>query len=215
MPLIACHECDLLLQPVALSILRSQALCPRCGARLYVCHRDRLEKILALSFAALVLLVTASAFPIVGLNIQGHYTETTVFDAVRLLWLEQHEALGLLVLLTTLVMPSLELGAVIWLVLPLRQGLRPPGFARVFRIFRLAQPWAMVEVFILGVLVSLVKLSHMADVLPGPAMACFGGLMLLLAALSSLIDPHALWQAWEEASPPGSPGTGASGSGVS
>ena len=57
----------------------------------------------------------------------------------------------------------------------------------------------MVEVFILGVLVSLVKLSHLADVLLGPAIWCFGGLMLLLAALASLLDAHTLWQAWEGA----------------
>lgn len=199
--LAACHECDLLLQPVALSVPRSRARCPRCGARLYDCHRNRLEKILALSLAALVLLLTANLYPIVGLNIQGIHTETTVLGAVHHLWQAGREALGGLVLLTTVLMPAVELGAVLWLVLPLWQGRRPPGFAPVFRAFRLAHPWAMVEVFILGVLVSLVKLAHLADVLPGPAIWCFGGLMLLLAALAALIDAHALWQAWEEASP--------------
>lgn len=200
-PLTACHECDLLLQPVALTQPRSRAHCPRCGARLYSFHRDRLEKILALTLAALVLLLTANLYPIVGLNIQGNYTETTVIGAVRHLWQDGREALGGLVLLTTVLMPAIELGAVLWLVLPLWQGRRSPAFAPVFRAFRLAHPWAMVEVFILGVLVSLVKLAHLADVLPGPAIWCFGGLMLLLAALAGLLDGHTLWQAWDEAHP--------------
>lgn len=59
----------------------------------------------------------------------------------------------------------------------------------------------MVEVFILGVLMALVKLSHMADVLPGIAAWCFGGLMLLLAALSVVIEPRDLWRAWDAAQP--------------
>lgn len=198
---IACHDCDLLLTPLTLDEARSQALCPRCGARLYACHRDRLEKILALALAALILLVTAICFPIVGLDIQGHYAETTVLDAVHALWREERELLAGLVLFTTVLMPLFELAAIVWLVLPLSRGWRPWGFARVFRGFRLAQPWAMVEVFVLGVLVSLVKLSHLADVLPGAAMGCFGGLMALLAALSVLIDPQALWQAWDAARP--------------
>jgi len=197
--LTACHECDLLLQPVELSVPRSRAHCPRCGARLYSCYSDRLEKILALTLAALVLLLTANLYPVVGLNIQGNYTETTVLGAVRHLWQVGRETLGGLVLLTTVLMPAGELGAVLWLVMPLWRGRRPLGFAPVFRAFRLAHPWAMVEVFILGVLVSLVKLSHLADVLLGPAIWCFGGLMLLLAALASLLDAHTLWQAWEGA----------------
>ncbi|WP_319237613.1 paraquat-inducible protein A [uncultured Propionivibrio sp.] len=198
---IACHECDLLLMPLELRASRSQAFCPRCGARLYACHHDRLEKILALTVAALTLLLTAISFPIVGLDIQGHYAETTVLDAALALWREERGLLAGLVLLTTVLMPLFELGAILWLALPLWRGWRPWGFARVFRLLRLAHPWAMVEVFVLGVLVSLVKLSHLADVLPGPAMACFGGLMALLAALSALIDPPALWQAWDDARP--------------
>lgn len=198
---IACHECDLLLMPLELRAARSQAFCPRCGARLYACHDDRLEKILALTLAALILLVTAISFPLVGLDIQGHYAETTVLDAALALWREERGVLAGLVLFTTVLMPLFELGTVLWLALPLWRGWRPWGFARVFRWLRLAQPWAMVEVFVLGVLVSLVKLSHLADVLPGPAMVCFGGLMALLAALSALIDPPALWLAWDAARP--------------
>lgn len=197
--LIACPECDLLLQPVPLTQPRSRAQCPRCGARLYSFYNDRLEKLLALSCAAVIMLLTAYAFPIVGLNIQGTYIETTVFGAIDKLWQEEREVLSGLVFVTTVIMPSVELGAILWLVIPLWRGVRPPGFAPVFRAFQMAHPWAMVEVFILGVLVSLVKLSHLADVLPGPAIWCFGCLMLLLAGLASLLDPYTLWHAWEDA----------------
>jgi len=106
---------------------------------------------------------------------------------------------AILVLVTTTLTPLLEMGAVIWLVLPLMLGRRPPAFARVFRVLQVAHPWAMVEVFLLGILVALVKLSHLAEVLPGPAMLCFGALMLLLTAVSALIEPRDLWRAWEEA----------------
>ena len=72
--LTACHECDLLLQPVELSVPRSRAHCPRCGARLYSCYSDRLEKILALTLAALVLLVgvlPASLYDLAALAATG------------------------------------------------------------------------------------------------------------------------------------------------
>jgi len=197
-----CPECDLLVHELA----RDEAggftiLCPRCGAFLHRRHRNSLENSLALAFAALILLIAGNAFPIVGLDIQGQRIETTVIGAAARLWREGMQAVAALVLLTTTLLPLLELGALLWMVLPLRLGRRPRGFVGLFRALRMAHPWAMVEVFILGVLVALVKLAYLAEVLPGAAAWCFGGLMLLLAALTVVIEPRDLWQAWEEARP--------------
>ena len=197
----ACHECDLLLRELSVPVSAGTVRCPRCGAVLYRVSRDALERSLALTCAALLLLLIGNLFPLVGLNIQGHHVETTVLGAARQLWRDDMPLISLVLLATTVLMPLIELGALVWLLLPLRSGRRPPGFVALFRALQLAHPWAMVEVFILGVLVSLVKLSHLADVLPGPAIWCFGALMLVLTALSSLFDSRALWQAWEAASP--------------
>jgi len=195
----ACHECDLLLHELTPPITAGAVSCPRCGAVLYRVSHDALERTLALTCAALVLLLVGNLFPIVGLNIQGHHVETTVLGAARQLWRDDMPLVALVLLATTVLMPLIELSALAWLLLPLRSGRRPPGFVMIFRALQLAHPWAMVEVFILGVLVSLVKLSHLADVLPGPAIWCFGALMLVLTVLSSLLDHRALWQAWEAA----------------
>lgn len=198
--LTACHECDLLVrQAEGQEAADYCALCPRCGALLYRHSRNCLENTLALACACLVLLAVANAFPIVGLNIQGQRIDTTVIGAAIQLWQNDMPAVAILVLATTTVTPLLEMSAVIWLTLPLVFGRRPPAFAQVFRALQAAHPWAMVEVFILGILVALVKLAHLAEVLPGPAMFCFGALMLLLTTISTVIEPSDLWRAWEEA----------------
>lgn len=196
----ACRECDLLVRPARAAGSRHySALCPRCGALLYRRSRDGLENTLALACAALALLAVANAFPVVGLNIQGQRIDTTVIGAAVQLWREGMPIVAVLVVATTTLTPLLEIAGVIWLMLPLLLGRRPPAFAQVFRALQAAHPWAMVEVFILGILVALVKLAHLADVLPGPAMVGFATLMLVLATVSSIIEPRDLWQAWEEA----------------
>lgn len=198
--LMACRECDLLVRVGDMRASADHAAhCPRCGAHLYRHRRNGLEHSLALAVAALVLLVVANAFPVVGLNIQGQRIDTTVIGAAMQLWRNDMPVVSVLVLATTSIIPLLEIAAVIWLTLPLRFGRRPPVFAHVFRTLRAAHPWAMVEVFILGILVALVKLAHLAEVLPGAAMFCFGALMLLLTGIATTLEPHALWQAWEEA----------------
>lgn len=197
---IACRECDLLVRPAdAAGIPHYSALCPRCGALLYRRSRHGLEYTLALACAALALLAVANSFPVVGLDIQGQRIDTTVAGATVQLWREGMPVMAALVLATTTLTPLLEIAGVIWLTLPLMLGRRPPAFPLVFRALQAAHPWAMVEVFILGILVALVKLAHLADVLPGAAMVGFAMLMLVLSTVSSIIEPRDLWQAWEEA----------------
>ena len=72
-------------------------------------------------------------------------------------------------------------------------------FALVFRMLQAVRPWGMVEVFMLGVLVSLVKLAHLAGVVAGIALWSFAALMLVMAAITAVFDPRALWARAEAA----------------
>ena len=191
-PLIACHECDLLQREVPLP-RGGVARCVRCGAELYRSHPDSLERSLALTAGAIVLFAIANSFPIVGLKLQGELIQTTLFHTVTRLYDEDMKSVAALVFATTMLMPALELLAMTWLLLPLRLGRVPPGFAPVFRMLQAVRPWGMVEVFMLGVLVSLVKLAHLAGVVPGLALWSFGALMLLMAAIAAVFDPRELW----------------------
>ena len=57
----------------------------------------------------------------------------------------------------------------------------------------LVEPWCMLEVFVVGILVALVKLTHIAAVVPGIALWSFGALILLLAGALSAFSPRDLW----------------------
>ncbi len=190
--LIACHECDLLQKETALPD-GGVAHCSRCGATLYWSRPESLERTLALTVGAIALFILANAFPIVGLALQGQVIQTTLFNAVRVLWDEDMKSVAALVFVTTIAMPALQLGALAYLLLPLRLGGVPPQFGIVFRALQLARPWGMVEVFMLGVLVSLVKLAHLAGVVPGVALWAFAVLMVVTAAIAATFDPRALW----------------------
>lgn len=191
-PLIACHECDLLQREAPLP-RGGVARCGRCGAELYRNHPEGLEHALALTAGAVVLFVVANAFPILGLALEGQVIQTTLFNTVRTLWDQQMKPVAVLVFLTTIAMPALELFAIAYLLLPLRLGRVPPCFAQVFRMLQSVRPWGMVEVFMLGVLVSLVKLAHLAGVVAGIALWSFAALMLVMAAIASVFDARALW----------------------
>lgn len=199
MRLTACHECDLLLHEAEREPDTGTILCPRCGAELYRTSRQCLDRTLALTTAALILLLTANCFPIVGLQLHGQRVDATIFSACRQLLADEMPFPAALLLLTTVLVPLAELGILAWLLLPLRRGQRPRGFVPLFKLLQLTHPWAMVEVFILGIVVSLIKLSHLADIIPGAGILCFTALSIVLVALGAMLDQRQLWDAWEKA----------------
>ena len=190
--LIACHECDLLQREIALPP-GGTACCSRCGAVLYRNIPDSLDRTLAYTLGAAVLFIVANLSPIVGLDAQGNHTSTTLFGTVRTLYDTDMTSVAALVFVTTILMPTLDIGAMLYMLLPLKFGWVPKGLPAMFRLVQTVRPWGMVEVFMLGTLVSLAKLAHIAAVLPGVALWSFGALMFLVAAAASSFDARELW----------------------
>jgi paraquat-inducible protein A len=172
--LLSCPECDLVQRATRLAAGQS-ALCGRCGATLY--RAPRPGRALPLTLAAFVAFGVALAFPIVGLEVQGNLVEATLPGAARALYDDGMSPLALLVGATTVIYPLVALAALALLQHPrLRQA---PALRRALRA---AQPWSMLEVFVLGVLVALAKLAHMATVVPGVGALALGALVVLWAA---------------------------------
>jgi len=191
-PLIACSECDLLQRepgPDSGPVVT----CARCGVILYRRMPDTVDRTLAFALGAAVLLVIANAFPIVGMTIEGDSNTVSLPGAILALWNQGMQPLAGLVGLTTLLAPCLVLATLLYLLLPLRFGRLPPGVPLILRALDTIQPWGLVEVFMLGLLVSLVKLEMYARVVPGVALWAFGGLLLVFTAMAAAFDPRSIW----------------------
>ncbi|MCX4148241.1 MULTISPECIES: paraquat-inducible protein A [Paraburkholderia] len=192
--LIACHECDFLQRETPL-VERGAARCQRCGAALYRYRNVPMshEWALAFTLAAAILFVVANRFPIFELWINGASVETTLFGAASALYADGMWPIAGLVFVTTLLMPSLNIAAVIYLLLPLHTGGFPHKPEIVLRVLRHVAPWGMIEVLMVGMLIALVKLQHIATVVPGVGAWAFGAVMILLAAATVAFNPRELW----------------------
>ncbi len=191
--LIACHECDLLHQvrPIPDGAI---ANCIRCGAVLYRQRPDSLDRTLALTIAGLILFAVANTFPFLAFNIKGQETHTTLITGVLDLWSQGKETLAMVVLLTAIVFPGAQLFSLLYVLAPLKLNRIPPHLALVFRFVHSLQPWGMMEVFLLGILVSVVKLAGMGKIIPGLALWSFALLIVVLAAAAANLDPRVVWE---------------------
>ncbi len=190
--LIACHECDLLhrVQPLPDG---GAARCVRCDALLYYQKKDSLDRTLALTIAGLVLLIVANIFPFLAMKSKGLVRETTLITGIKGLYLQGMEALALLVFLTIILVPLVHIAGMLYVLVPLKGNRVPRHLALVYRFIRSLQPWAMMEVFMLGILVSMVKLGKMATIVPGLALYSFVVLIFVLAGAAASLDPRIVW----------------------
>jgi paraquat-inducible protein A len=190
--LIACHECDLLHRVKPLPD-GGAARCVRCDALLYYQKKDSLDRTLALTIAGLVLFIVANTIPFLAMKSGGLVRETTLITGIKGLYLQGMEALALLVLLTSILVPFLHIVGMLYVLVPLKVNRVPRNLALVYRFLRSLQPWGMMEVFMLGILVSYVKLGKMAKIVPGLAIYSFVVLIFVLAGAAASLDPRIVW----------------------
>jgi paraquat-inducible protein A len=190
--LIACHECDLLQQSRALP-MGATARCSRCGAVLYRRKRNSLDRVLALTIAGLILFTVANVYPFLTFRLEAQIQETTLITGIIELYNQGMWIVAGVVLLTSIVMPLLELTGTLYVLLPLKFNRRPWSLPLFFRMVRIFKPWGMMEVFMVGILVAFVKLSKMASIIPGMALYSFMVLIFVMAASAASLDPHIVW----------------------
>jgi paraquat-inducible protein A len=196
--LIACHECDMLFRK-PLHVEGRVATCSRCGASLAALQGAgaALDRVCALTLAALITFCIAQAFPVIGLRANGMTSEATLWGAVRSLWTGNMGVVAIMVFCSSILFPLIELLALLYLLVPLRFSKRPPHFDTTLRVVQLVRPWGMVEVFMLGVLVTIVKMVSMAEVIAGPGLFALAALTVMLGILAAF-DPRGLWAIGDE-----------------
>jgi paraquat-inducible protein A len=198
--IIACRECDSLQREVQ-PPLHGAAQCVRCGAELFRNKPESIHHTLAFLLAAAIFFICANLLPLLALENQGVRNATTLFGASEALWRTNDEALAVLVFSTTIVFPTLEISLSIYLLGSLALGMRPPVMAPVYRFVDAIRPWQMISVFMLGTLVSLVKLKSIATVVPGLALYALAGMILMLTASEAAFEPRAVWARAESLKP--------------
>lgn len=189
---MACHACDGAHRIVPVPE-GGKALCGRCGALLYRNLPRSLDHSAALYLGAMILFLIANTFPFVSLKYGDRVEQSLLISGAFALMKAGMPELGGLVLLTSVVFPFLTLCGMLYLLLPLRLGMRPAAMTRVWQGVRAISPWSLIGVFMLGLLVSVVKLQDLATIIPGVAFYAFIGLLVVSTAATASFDRAALW----------------------
>lgn len=197
--LLACPECDLLMRcPVVTHGLKVSCNC--CGYVLINSKPHAIPRSLALVLSALLLYIPANFLPIMQLNLLGRVTHETVWSGVTELYKSGMHLVALIVFLCAMAIPLLKLLCQLWVLLSIRFNVGKGLGMLFYRIYHHLREWGMLEVYMIGTLVAVVKLIDMADLTIGVGMACFIGLLVVQIRLEVVMTPHEIWRALESRS---------------
>ena len=190
--LIACHECDLIHQRHQL-IEGETAVCQRCGAILYSEKVDMINRSLALNFAALILYLITISLPFLGIEAKGIVVQINLIQSVTALYQEDMKMMSAVVCIVLLIAPAVRILGMLSVLIPLRFNQIPPYSKWTYYVVEWIAPWNMVEVFLIGILVTFVKLGDLANILLGISFWAFVALVIVIIASNISVDRHRFW----------------------
>lgn len=175
-----------------------KAQCPRCGFTLSTIHKNANERIIAFAVTALIFLLASLPFEFLSFSTNGLENN---FNLVASFWVlidNDYQILALIELLTIFAIPSLVLLAIIYLLIPMSKGLHPKHGRRILNMLFKLLPWCMVEIFLIGALVSLIKIISMADIALGLSFYAFTLFSLFMTLVVLHLDQQQLYQLLSE-----------------
>jgi paraquat-inducible protein A len=193
----ACHECDLL---ITVPEIREgeRADCPRCGGLITARPRNGIQRALAFALAGVVFLIISLLYPFLSFSSSGLESVMSLTEASLTIYEERSTSLAVIIFVTIIAAPAVLLAAILALTLPLVLKIRVPWLREVGKLLTVLTEWNMVEVFIIGVIVSLVKIMKLATVIMGLSFWAYIAFTICLVAAMSGLDTWRLWAEIED-----------------
>jgi paraquat-inducible protein A len=190
---IACHECDLLVQLTHLAE-GCKAICPRCGYTLTANHRNARDRVIAFSLTALVFLGLSFVFPFLTFSAQGQDRTTTLMQSISVMITEDFTSLAAIIFITIIVIPALYLFSAIYVYVSLKSARLLPGTHATMKLIGYLKNWSMADIFLIGILISFIKIMSLADVSLGLSFWSYVFFIISMTAAVLHIDRHQVWQ---------------------
>ena len=197
---IACHGCDLLLE--RLKVTPGEKLsCPRCGEPLLAPKNDSVNRSLALALSGLLLFPFAILQPLMTLDTMGFKNSGNILDGVLATFRDGYWLVAAILALTTIAFPLVKLTLLFVITLNLKLERNPDYLRLLMRGYVHFDEWGMLEVYMIGILVTIIKMHHMANIHYETGLFCFIGILAAALGSALVMDQEEFWHLIENGNP--------------
>lgn len=195
--LIACPHCDAL-YTVRVPESGARAVCERCQTVLIAPIRKAGLKIIAMTVAMLILIVSAVFFPFLDIQVSGFANKASILDTALSFQSGVMTLLAVATAAMVVLIPALRMLLVLYVLTPIVRDRVPYRYAKpAFRLSQRLKPWAMAEIFAIGCAVALVKVADLALIGFGPAFWMFTAFVFIVLVSDNLYCTWSVWKSLE------------------
>jgi paraquat-inducible protein A len=193
--LAGCHTCSKV-SPVVIGT------CPRCGSHLHLRKPASIQNTVALMTAAAALYIPSHMLPIMTVVELGDVTHNTIIGGMMRFWKTGAYPIAIVIFAASILIPLLKIIALTWLCAAATGRVHPSPemLGKIYWFTELLGRWSMVDIFVVGILVSLVQLGNYMSITPGPGALAFAGVVMLTMFAAMSFEPRMLWDRLEELS---------------
>ncbi len=188
-----CPGCGLLQMVPALTP-GTTARCARCPTILRRVSTHRLDHIIALTAAALVLLAVMCTTSLMSVETAGIRHVADLFSGPQELVRRSMGPLAAVVLFVTVLAPLARLAGTLYVLIRAHEPHPPRYLRRVFALAERLRPWSMIEVFLFGVFVAYVKLGDLVTIGLAAGVYALFALTIVLVWIDSALDREKVWE---------------------
>jgi paraquat-inducible protein A len=191
--LAGCHTCGRV-APVALGT------CPRCGSRLHLRKPGSIQNTVALMIAAAALYIPSHLLPIMTVTEFGEVSHNTIISGMMTFWETRDYPIVIVIFTASILIPLLKIVALSWLCATATGRVHPSlkMLGRIYWLTELLGRWSMVDIFVVGILVSIMQLGNYMTITPGPGVLAFAGVVVLTMFAALSFEPRLLWDRLDE-----------------
>ena len=195
--LIACQLCDALYDKPVLKPGQS-VKCVRCGSTMEERKVDSIERSFNWSMAGIILLVPAILLPIMGVTLAGQYHHASLLDCIIALIDRGFYMIAVLVFLFAIAVPVVRLFGSFYITYCFKYNKLKRSLLSFFRAFHHLDNWAMLNVFMLGIVVSMYKLLDDTELSVNMGLMAFILWLISSTMAAATLDQDYIWQALED-----------------
>jgi paraquat-inducible protein A len=194
----ACPQCGFI-STLPKTELTLVAACPRCHSVLWRMRRHPFEVAMACGLSGVLFYWSVLVAPFLEISAYGRFQQANIATGPTQLINEGFEFVGFLVLAVTVIFPGVKLGILLTTLIGIETRLVSKRFLRaLFRWYAPISPWAMIDVYLLGLLVAYTRLTALASVHLDTALFGLIGLMVSMAATDATLDAEAVWRTLDQ-----------------
>lgn len=184
----SCHCCMAIL-PV------EQKKCGRCDTSGHARRKNSLQWTMALLITSIFLYIPANLLPIMITQVLGTPMPSTIMAGVVLLWSEGSYPVAMVILIASIMVPTLKMIAIGWLCWDANSNkeIDRERLHVIYEVVEFVGRWSMIDVFVIAVLSALVRMGQLMSIYPDIGALLFASVVILTMFAAMTFDPRLIW----------------------